>query len=212
MPATHTRGSHRTKANHASTIAIVVALHIVMGAVILFVATTETGQKIYKEVRVKFYEPPKKKEAKKEEAKKEEPPPPPKEEPKPEEVPQAPVSKRVERPAESQGVKLGGGGNPFAGGPGRKIDARRAYELAVTAALRKCFREPDGLEPEEYGPTKLSITVDDTGRIKSFSLQGSSGNKDLDRAAIDAIKCIDTVGAARPKTMAPTLTVRFIPP
>ncbi|MDP3939740.1 MAG: cell envelope integrity protein TolA [Deltaproteobacteria bacterium] len=211
MPVTHTRSSHRTKSSHASTIMIVVALHIVMGAVILLVATTETGQKFYKEVRVKFYQPPEETAPEPEEVAKEEPPP-PEPDTQPEEVPDAPVSERVEAPSGSDEVSLARSGDPFSGGPGRKIDAHRAFELAVTGALRSCFREPDGLDEEEYAPTQLSITVDDSGRIASFSLKGSSGNKDLDRAALDAIKCVKKISVARPKTMDQTLLVRFIPP
>jgi protein TonB len=208
MPVTHTRSTHRRKSEHASTIAIVVGLHILMGAAILFIATTETGQKFYKEVRVKFYQAPPEPEKAPEEVAKEEPPPPP--EKPPEEVPDAPVSERVEAPVEN--VSLNRSGDPFGGGPGRAIDAHRAFELAVTAALRNCFREPAGLEDDEYAPTKLSITVDDSGKIASFKLMGSSGNKDLDRAALDAVKCVKTVGAARPRSMDRTLLVRFIPP
>jgi TonB family protein len=210
MPVTHTRSTHKRKTSFGSTMAIVVAVHIFMGAVILWVTTTETGQKIYKEYKIKFYEPPKKEEPKKE-AKKEEPPPPPKKEEAKEEVPKAPLSKREETPQAQQEVSLGGG-NPFAGGPGRAIDAQQAYYLAVTAAIRSHFHEPDDLEAEEYGPTKMEITVDDAGYVTSYRLTGSSGNKDLDRAALEAVKAVGHVSAQRPKTLDRTLFVRFIPP
>ena len=212
MPVTHTRSTHRRRSGYGSTIAIVVALHVLMAGVILWISTTETGQRIYKEYRVKFYQPPKK-EPKKEEAKKEEPPP-PKPEPKKaeEEVPKAPVSAREESvPGEE--AKIGGdSGDPFSGGPGKAIDVQQAYYLAVTGQLRGCFREPAGLDEGEFGPTKLEITVDDSGNITGYRLVGSSGDKDLDRAALDAVKCVGRVKASRPKTLDRTLTVRFIPP
>jgi TonB family protein len=213
MPVTHTRSAHKRKSSFGTTVAIVVALHLIMGAAILWIATTETGQKIYKEYRVKFYQPPKKEEPKKEEVKKEEPPP-PKEEPKKveEEVPEAPVTRRAEEAPPQNEVKLGGGGDPFGGGPGKAIDAHQAYYLAVTAQLRECFVEPAGLDAAEYAPTKLEITVDDAGRVTGYKLLGSSGYKDLDRAALDAVKCLKSVRAQRPRTLDRTLTVRFIPP
>ena len=212
MPVTHTRSSHKRKSSIGTTVAIVVALHLIMGAAILWIATTETGQKIYKEYRVKFYKPPKKEEPKKEEVKKE--PPPPKEEPKKaEKVPEAPVSRRTEEAPPQNDVKLGGnGGDPFAGGPGKAIDAHQAYYLAVTAQLRECFVEPPGLDTAEYAPTKLEITVDDSGTVTGYKLLGSSGFKELDRAALDAVKCLKSVRAQRPRTLDRTLTVRFIPP
>jgi TonB family protein len=213
MPITHTRSTHRRRSGHGSTIAIVVGLHVLMGAAIVWIATTETGQRIYKEYKVKFYQPPKKEE-RKEEVKKEEPPP-PKPEPKKadqEEVPDAPMSRPEER-APSEEMKLGGdSGDPFSGGPGKAIDVHQAYYLSITSQLRGCFREPPGLEEGDLGATKLEITVDDAGNITGQRIVGSSGFKDLDRAALDAVKCVGRLKAARPKTLDRTLTVKFIPP
>ena len=214
MPVTHTRSTHKRKSGYGSTIAIVAGLHVLMAAGILWLATTETGQRIYKEYRVKFYQPPKKAEPKKEEVKKEEPPP-PKEEPKKAEeaVPKAPVTRREEAAPQDE-VKLGGnsGGDPFSGGPGKAIDVHQAYYLAVTGQLRGCFHEPPGLDEGEFGPAKLEITVDDSGTITGYRLVGSSGDQDLDRAALEAVKCVGRVRATRPKTLDRTLLVRFIPP
>ncbi len=211
MPVTHTRSTHKRKSGYGSTIAIVVALHVLMGAAILWIATTETGQRIYKEYRVKFYQPPKKQE-RKEEAKKEEPPPPEPKKAEQEEVPQAPRS-RAEESAPSEEAKIGGdSGDPFGGGPGKAMDVHQAYYLAVTSQLRGCFQEPPGLDEEDLAATKLEITVDDSGAITGYRLVGSSGDKDLDRAALDAVKCVGRVKASRPKTLDRTLTVKFIPP
>ncbi len=211
MPVTHTRSAHKRKSGHGTTIAIVVGLHLVMGAALLWVATTETGQRIYKEYRVKFYQPPKKEE-RKEEVKKEEPPPKPEPKKAEEETPDAPVT-RAEDSAPSDEMKLGGdSSDPFGGGPGKAIDVKQAYYLSVTAQLRGCFQEPPGLDEGEFAATKLEIVVDDTGNITSYRLVGSSGMKDLDRAALDAVKCIGRVKATRPKTLDRTLTVKFIPP
>ncbi|OGP84652.1 MAG: hypothetical protein A2Y95_09420 [Deltaproteobacteria bacterium RBG_13_65_10] len=213
MPVTHTRSTHKRKSSFGSTLAIVAAVHVFMGAVILWVTTTETGQKMYKEYKIKFYQPPKKEEPKKEAKKEEPPPPPPKKEEAKEEVPKAPLSRREETPQAQQEVSLGGsGGDPFSGGPGKAIDAHQAYYLAVTAAIRSHFHEPDNLAAEEYGPTKMEITVDDSGYVTKYRLTGSSGNKDLDRAALEAVKSVGRVNAQRPKTLDRTLFVRFIPP
>ena len=175
MPVTHTRSAHRRKSGHGTTIAIVVGLHVVMGAALIWIATTETGQRIYKEYRVKFYQPPKKEEPR-EEAKKEEPPP-PKPEPKKaeEETPEAPVT-RAEESAPSEEMKLGGdSGDPFGGGPGKAIDVQQAYYLSVTAQLRARSSASAVFRGPNTGRSPVTSSMPICAREASHNWRASSG-------------------------------------
>ncbi|MBB3017366.1 protein TonB [Microvirga lupini] len=86
-------------------------------------------------------------------------------------------------------------------------DVLRSYGARVRAALQSRFRIPDALRSQGFnGSATVSFTIDDSGRIISSSITGSSGHPAADQAALDAAR----LGSSVPPAPASVSQRRFI--
>jgi len=191
----------------ARVLAIVVALHIVVGGGALWIAKTQSGREFAKVYHIKLFEPPKP------ETKPEAPPPPP---PpvaqKPLEAPPTPAM-AVAAPSSAPAPTIGTGGVNWNGGKfsgdalGKGPEG--IFNAAVTGRFRKYYSEP----PEAFGPAELELMVTGTGAVRSYRLTKSSGLAKNDQAILEAAAHVqaDGVGSPPPENRPRVVTVRFVP-
>jgi hypothetical protein len=191
-------------------LAIVVALHIVVGGGALWIAKTQSGQEFAKVYHIKLFEPPKP------EAKHDEPPPPP---PPPPPVAQKPLeaaptqTMAVAKMPSSPAPTIGGGGVNWNGGKftGDSLGKgpEGAFHAAVVGRFRKYYSEP----PEAFGSAELELRVTATGAVQSYRLVKSSGLQKNDAAILEAAARVQAegIGSPPPQNHARLVTVRFIP-
>ena len=193
----------------ARVLAIVVALHIVVGGGALWIAKTQSGREFARVYHIKLFEPPKP------EAKPEVPPPPP---PppvaqKPLEAPPTQSMSVAKTPSSAPAPTIGGGGVNWNGGKFTGDTLGKGpegiFNAAVTGRFRKYYTEP----PEAFGPAELELTVTGTGAVRSYRLTKSSGLPKNDQAILEAAAHVqaDGLGTPPPENRPRVVTVRFIP-
>jgi protein TonB len=201
------------KSGLGTTLAVVAAIHLVIGGGLVWLAHTQVGQewlKIYKikisQVKEKPPEPPPPPEP--------EPPKPepPKPEPKAEAPPPPPAP--VEAPKSQELVKaappvsLPGFGNPF--GTGRRSRFAGYVDL-VTSEIQKQYKQPPDLVPEIEYIVLCQLRIDENGRVLTYQLVNSSGNKEFDQSALEALAAVRQLRPP-PPGMSPVIVVKFYPP
>jgi len=192
----------------ARVLAIVVALHIVVGGGALWIAKTQSGREFAKVYHIKLFEPPKP------ETKPEAPPPPP---PppvaqKPLEAPPTPAMAMAKAPAGTPAPTIGTGGVNWNGGKFTGDSLGKGpegmFNAAMTGRFRKYYSEP----PEPFGPAELEVIVTGTGAVRSYRLTKSSGLAKNDQAILDAAARVQAEGVGVPPDNRPrVVTVRFVP-
>jgi len=202
------------KSGLGTTLTIVAAIHLLIGGGLVWLAYTQVGQawlKVYKikiaQVKEKPPEPPPpppkpeppKPEPPKAEAKAPPPPPPPVEAPKP----AAQTQVAANRP-----VSLPGFGNPFATGKRRPF---AGYVDLVTSEIQKRYKQPPDLPNDIDYVVMCQLLVDEEGRVQHYQLVNSSGNKEFDRSALEALAAIDRLRPP-PPGMSKVIVVKFFPP
>jgi len=189
----------------------VVALHIVAGGTVYWIAKTSAGQEFAKTYHIKlFQEKPPEPEKKAEE--KPPPPPPPKVEPlKP---PPESAAPRLASLAPAAAPSIGGGGGSpwtsgkFAGGFEGPDGALRA---ALTGHLRECMKEL-GVEEASFPAVALDFGVRPSGEVNGIRLVRRSGNAEADALAERVAQCAATKGGvAPPDGKGRIVTVQFRP-
>jgi hypothetical protein len=192
----------------ARVLAIVVALHIVVGGGALWIAKTQSGQEFARVYHIKLFEPPKP------EVKKEEAPPPPPPPPVAQKLPPPTPSMSVAKlPASAPAPTIGGGGVNWNGskfsGDALGKGPEGAFNAAVTGRFRKYYTEP----PESFGPAELELTVTGSGAVSAYRLVRSSGLPKNDQAILEAAAHVqaDGLGTPPPENRGRRVTVRFIP-
>jgi len=211
---TATRHHHRRHGGGfplGKTLAIVLALHIVVGGFVAFLAKTQAGQDIARTYHIKLFQP-------------EKPPPPPKQEEKPPpppppkvEQPKAPEPMVARVPAAAAPApQIGGGGGAVGAGvnwnggkfAGGFEGPEGAFHAAVTASFRKYYKDPR----ENFGAAVLDLVVTGTGQVTSYRLLNSSGSSANDRAILEAAEHVKSDGvSAPPNGEGRHVTIRFTP-
>jgi len=217
MTATRHQHHHRRQSGFplGKTLAIVVALHAVVGGFVAFLAKTQAGQEIARTYNIKLFQPEKPPPPKQEE--KPPPPPPPKVE-----QPQAPPPTVASVPtiAAPAAPQIGGGGGDVGAGvnwnsgnfAGGFDGPDGAFNAAVTASFRKHYKDPR----DHFGPAQLQMVVSEVGQVVSYRLVNSSGNAANDRAILAAAEEVKSEGVATPRKGDPkgddrVVTIRFTP-
>jgi len=196
-----------------TTLSIVASIHLLIGGALIWLAYSQTGQELLKVYKIKLAQvrekppPP--------------PPPPPKPEPPKPEPPKVeakappPPPPPVEAPKSTQQVKatpppvsLPGFGNPFATG---KRSPFAGYVDLVTSEIQKRYKQPPDLPNDIDYVVLCQLLVDEEGRIKTYRLVNSSGNKAFDQSALAALAAIDRLRPP-PPGMSKLIVVKFFPP
>ena len=207
------RAGHRHRGGgfpFGRVLAIVIALHVVVGGGGLWLAKTQSGQEFARVYQIKLFEPPKPPE----EAKAEPPPPPPPVAPPiVQPTPQVAVPAAASAPtAAAAAPTLGGGGTNWNGkfaGVGSFDGPEGAFHAAVTGRFRKHYSEP----PEPFGAAELELSVASDGTVRSYRLVQSSGNAKNDQAILQAAAQVQSegLGTEPPNQKGRIVTVRFVP-
>lgn len=191
--------------------AIVIAIHALFGAGLLWLAKTSSGQQFAKTYNIKLFEPEKPPEPEPETQTAEEPPPPP----PPVESPQVQAPQVVSAPPTggSAPAPTIGGGAPgsswsgkFAGG---NFDGPEgAFHAGVTRVFRDAYQEPE----TQFGAAEVELTVAGSGSVRSFRLTKSSGDPANDQAILAAARSVQQRGVPAPPESKPrAVTVRLYP-
>jgi protein TonB len=85
------------------------------------------------------------------------------------------------------------------------------WQSKVLAWIGRHKRYPRGPESRrEQGAVKVAFTIDTSGRVKSVRVTGSSGNGELDRAALETVRRASPVPAPPPgANLSLATTIRF---
>ena len=200
-----------------TTLSIVAAIHLVIGGGLVWLAYTQVGQEWLKVYKIKIAQ------VKEKEPPPPEPPPPQPEPPKPEpqkaepEAPPPPPPAPVEaaKPVEqthvaaNQPVTLPSFGNPFATG-GRK-GRFAGYVDLVTSEIQKRYKQPPDLSTDIEYVVLCQLLVDEEGRVQQYQLVNSSGNKEFDQSALEALAAVERLRPP-PPGMSKIIVVKFFPP
>jgi len=217
-------GFKKKKSRLGTTLLIVAGLHVAGAGGLVWLASTSLGQEfleIYK-VKIRGVQEKKPEPAKPpapEPPKPEAPPPPAPEAlppqveapaPQEEAVAAAPVSPEPAPDSANEPVRLPGFGNPFAsaGAPGRKFSG---YIDLLTSELQRLYHQPPDLADHIALAALFQLQIDDQGRLLNYKLMGSSGNKEFDQSALQAIAQLKQVRPP-PPGMSHEIVVKFIPP
>lgn len=216
-------GYHTSKRSgwSVTTIAAVVAVHVVLAAVAYRIAQTDYIQNLIKVSKlVTVHEPIKPKEPPPQE--KEEPkpdsqmdappelPPVPKELP-PEPAPQEPVEESPPAPASAGD---GADAAPAEAGPltiGKGRGRFAGYEDALMAAIHALYQQPPELPAALEYAVLCQLELDEEGHVLAYQLLNSSGNQVFDRSAQLALSRLRQVRPP-PPGMSRTVVVKFYPP
>jgi len=199
-----------------TTLTIVAAIHLVIGGGLVWLAYTEKGQAWLKVYKIKLAQvrekpppppPPPKPEPPK--------PEPPKPQPKAEAPPPPPPPVEAPKPSEQQHVAaanrpvtLPGFGNPFATG---KRSPFAGYVDLVTSEIQKRYKQPPDLPNDIDYVVLCQLLVDEDGHVKTYRLVNSSGNKEFDKSALEALAALDRLRPP-PPGMSKVIVVKFFPP
>jgi len=216
-------GYHTNKKSswNATTIAVVVVVHMVVIAGLYWVSQTEYVQDLIKVSKlttvqepVKPPDPPPSEKEPEPEAKPEPKPDPP---PLVKELPpdpvesQAPVENQPPAPASvgdgSDSAKAGT--TPFAIGKGRSRFA--LYEDLLMGAIQAVYKQPADLSDAFEYAVLCQLVLDEDGYILSYKLLNSSGSEVFDRSAQQALARLRQVRPP-PEGMSRTVVVKFFPP
>ncbi len=186
------------------------ALHVMAGAGVYWIARTSAGQEFARTYHIKLFEekppePPKQAEEKP-------PPPPPKVEPvKPPAESEAPrIASVAPAPAPSIG---GGGGSPWTSGKfsGGFDGPDGALRAAITGRLRECMKEL-GVEEASFPAVALDFGVRPSGELNGIRVARTSGNAQADATAERVARCAAAKGSvAPPDGKGRIVTVQFRP-
>lgn len=188
---------------------IVVGIHALFGAGLLWMANTSSGQQFAKTYNIKLFEPEKPPEPEQEVAEQPPPPPPPAVEAPKVEMPQvasAAPSAAVAAPKIGGGAPGASWGGKFAGG---NFDGPEgAFHAGVTRVFRDAYQQPK----TDFGAAEVELTVSGSGKVSSFRLAKSSGDPANDQALLTAARAVQTRGVPAPPENRPrAVTVRFYP-
>lgn len=201
------------KSGIGTTLTIVAAIHLLVGGCLVWLAYTQVGQELLKVYKIKL--------ARVKEKPPEPPPPPPKPEPPKPEPPkaepkvEAPPPPPVEAPKSTEQVKaapppvkLPGFGNPFATGKKSRFSG---YADLITSEIQKRYKQPPDLSGDIEYIVLCQLRVDEEGRVLTYQLVNSSGNKDFDQSALKALAAVRQLRPP-PPGMSPVIVVKFYPP
>lgn len=190
--------------------AIVIGIHALFGAGLLWMAKTTAGQQFAKTYDIKLFQPEKPPEPEPETETAEEPPPPP----PPVQTPDTPPPQvaAVAAPSAATAPTIGGGApgsswsGKFAGG---SFDGPEgAFHAGVTRLFREAYREPE----TQFGAAEVELTVAGNGGVRGFRLTKSSGDSTNDQAILAAARALQERGVPAPPESRPrAVTVRLYP-
>ncbi|HBR48928.1 MAG TPA: hypothetical protein DEA71_02475 [Nitrospira sp.] len=206
------KGFEKKKSKLGTTLLIVGAIHVGIGAGLYWVAQTDWGQnliKVYKLTAFRKEDPPPPPDK---EPEPEPEPEPPKPEPKPQEAPPPPPPV-AEAPPPPQAADAPGpspmNADPFAIGKGRKPFA--GYSDILTAMIQAQYHQPPTLPDDLDYAVLCELVLDEEGRVLQYRLVNSSGSLLFDQSALDALAKVTQVRPP-PDGMDRTVIVKFFPP
>src|SRR5579863_8606242 len=232
-------GFKRKKNRLGMTLAIVGALHVVIGGGLVWLASTSVGQQfieIYK-VKIRGVQEKEPEASKPPAVKPPEPEPPAVKPPEPEAPAAAPEAQPVEPESESaeapsqeegsaapeaaapesapstevgQGIRLPASGNPFASS-GTPGRKFSGYVDLVTSEIQRVYHQPPDLADRISLAVWLQLRLDEQGKLLGYQLMRSSGNEKFDQSALSAIAQLKQLRPP-PSGMSHTIVVKFIPP
>ena len=82
------------------------------------------------------------------------------------------------------------------------------YKNYVEYTLRSHWARPEGVPDEDF-VAELSLNIDKSGKISSYSWKKNSGNKTWDNSVEKALKEVKSIGRLPPTNFPPTCLVRF---
>ena len=179
------KGFEKKKSKLGTTLLIVGAIHLGIGAGLYWVSQTEWGQdmiKVYKLNAFRKEDPPPPPEK---EPEPEPEPEPPKPEPKPQEAPPPPPQAEAPPPPKASDAPAGPppmDANPFAIGKARSRFA--GYTDIITAMIQAKYQQPPSLSEDLEYAVLCELVVDEQGRVLQYRLINSSGSLLFDQSAL----------------------------
>ena len=206
----------------ATTTAIVVTAHLLVGTAIYRIAQTDYVQNLIKVSKLTTVQEP---------VKPPDPPLPPERMPEPDVLPELPPDPppvvkpaQTDPPAEAPPAEAEPPGPPSADAGGtdsRPVDATpfaigkgrgrfAGYEDLLTAAIQAVYQPPSDLPDVEYA-VLCQLILDEEGYVLSYKLVNSSGSSAFDRSTQQALSRLRQVRPP-PSGMSRTIVVKFFPP
>ncbi len=205
-------GFQKKKNKLGTTLLIVAAVHVALGAGLYWLSQTQFGQNLIKVYKLTVLQ------------KEEKPPPPPEKEPEPEPEPPKPPEPKKEAPpppppppqaaapppaAAERTTSRQVDTTPFAIGKGRSPFS--GYQDLLTAAIQQKYQQPPMLPDGLDYAVLCELVLDDEGHVLQYRLVTSSGSLLFDRSALEALAKLSQVRPP-PAGMDRTVVVKFFPP